>query len=298
LRNNYKNNQQNAFSLIEISVVLLLIAILVAGLLESIDFYRYTKLVQARNLTKNSRVSRIDDLVAWYETTMENTFSKGTSTFSDIKNVEGEFLINRWKDNKLINNTDRRDAFQTTLANQPKVIFDYKTALPIVDFNKISAQFLNLPNGTVPYNDSPYTVIFVSRANDLGPHVLISSGSYGVNNQSNAFRYDISGSIHNYWWYADLIGVAGSIKAKELNIIGVTYDNSIRKLYIDGNLNKTQSSSNRASTQLNNLIGRHWNTYMNGQIGEIIIYERAINDSERIDIENYLAKKWEIKLVR
>ena len=35
---------------------------------------------------------------------------------------------------------------------------------------------------------------------------------------------------------------------------------------------------------------------MNGQIGEIIIYDRALNDNERMDIEKYLAKKWNIKI--
>jgi prepilin-type N-terminal cleavage/methylation domain-containing protein len=293
LKINY--NCKKGFSLIEVSVVILVVGILIAGISEAVDFYRFSKLTQARNLTKNSRVSRIDDLIAWYETTLENTFSAGTTTFKDVKNIENEFKINRWKDNKLINNFNRRDATQTTSSNQPKIVFDNKTSLPIVDFVFSSSQFLNLPNGTVPYNDSPYTVIFVSRVNDLASRVVLSSGNFNVANASNTFRYDSGGKIVNYWWNKDIYSTA-IVKANQLNIFTFTYDQVNRKLYIDGKLNNTLASSLRASTELTNYIGRHWSSYMNGQIGEIIIYERAINDSERIDIENYLAKKWDIKL--
>ncbi|MBM3590130.1 MAG: prepilin-type N-terminal cleavage/methylation domain-containing protein [Alphaproteobacteria bacterium] len=49
---------RKAFSLIEISVVILIIGILIAGISQGIDLYNDFNLTKARNITKNSRVGR------------------------------------------------------------------------------------------------------------------------------------------------------------------------------------------------------------------------------------------------
>ena len=57
-----------AFSLIEISVVILIIGILIAGISQGIDLFADYRFITAKNLTKNSRVGRIEDLEIWLET--------------------------------------------------------------------------------------------------------------------------------------------------------------------------------------------------------------------------------------
>ncbi len=81
---------QKAFSLIEISVVIVIIGILIAGVSQGIDLYNEFKLTNARTLTLNSVVSRISNLSMWWETTMENSFKTA-------KPNDGE-LINQWND--------------------------------------------------------------------------------------------------------------------------------------------------------------------------------------------------------
>ncbi len=63
-----------AFSLIELSIVILVIGILIAGVVQGTSMVKKSQLVIARNLTKNSPVSRIKDLAAWYETSLESSF--------------------------------------------------------------------------------------------------------------------------------------------------------------------------------------------------------------------------------
>jgi prepilin-type N-terminal cleavage/methylation domain-containing protein len=65
---------KKAFSLIEISVVILIIGMLIAGISQGIDLYQDMRLATARSLTLNSRVNRIEDLTMWFEVTSEKSF--------------------------------------------------------------------------------------------------------------------------------------------------------------------------------------------------------------------------------
>ena len=117
------NFYKKAFSLIEISVVIIVVGILLAGISSGIDLYDDYKLKVAQNLTKNSRVARIKDLELWLETTSENSFALGTTNFVD-KIMPNELdPIGRWNDaNPNILPIARNSATQATLDSQPKYI--------------------------------------------------------------------------------------------------------------------------------------------------------------------------------
>jgi prepilin-type N-terminal cleavage/methylation domain-containing protein len=290
-----KNLRKNAFSLIEISVVILIIGILIAGISQGIDLYQDTRLTSARSLTQNSRVSRIAGLVSWYETTRENVFSSGTSNFKNIEKPQANQKINRWKDSNP-NSILKYDATQTVDANQPKIIFDNATSLPIVRFDG-NPRYLALPDGTVPYGDSEYTVIFISKVDVSGNYGVLGSGNYGTNNQANAFRYDSDGKIVNYWWYVDLISPTNITINNKFQIFIFDYNKSMRNLYVNGVLINSIASSSRLSGNINNTIGKTVNVeFLVGSIAELIIYDRALVAKERKDIEQYLSKKWSIKI--
>ena len=81
---------QKAFSLVELSMVILIIGILIAGVSQGIDLYGDFKLASARNLTSGSIVARVPNLSMWWETTMENSFANPKPNDGD--------LINQWND--------------------------------------------------------------------------------------------------------------------------------------------------------------------------------------------------------
>ena len=291
-----KNLHKKAFSLVELSMVILIIGMLIAGISQGIDLYQDSRLATARALTQNSRVGRIPDLVSWYETTAENIFSSGTTSFQNIEKVQANQKINRWKDSNP-NSIFKYDASQTSSANQPKIIFDKDSSLPIVRFD--SPSFLNLPDGTVPYGNSEYTVIFISKVDVSGNYGVLGSGNYGTQNQTNAFRYDSVGKMVNYWWHDDLSSLINTTINNKFQIFIFDYNKSIRNLYVDGVLKNYISSTikPRESTNLNNTIGKTYSVeYLVGSIAELIIYDRALLNSERNDIEKYLSKKWSIKI--
>ena len=62
-------NIKKAFSLIELSIVILIIGILVAGVTQSSRLVSQFRLLSARNITQSSPVHSIKDLLIWLETT-------------------------------------------------------------------------------------------------------------------------------------------------------------------------------------------------------------------------------------
>ncbi len=56
----------------------------------------------------------------------------------------------------------------------------------------------------------------------------------------------------------------------------------------------------RISTKNNNFIGKRSDfttNYFDGDLAELIVYNRAISSSERKSVEEYLSRKWNIKIL-
>lgn len=84
------SHHQKAFSLVELSVVILIIGILIAVVSQGVDLLSAYKKTTAQKLTKTSRVSSVGGLVLWYETSLDESFS-------DSDEVDGA-LVSQWGD--------------------------------------------------------------------------------------------------------------------------------------------------------------------------------------------------------
>jgi prepilin-type N-terminal cleavage/methylation domain-containing protein len=277
-----------AFSLVELAVVILIISVLIAAVAQSSRMIKQSKLKVAQVLTQNSPVNDISNLVAWYESTLGDSF-KSTET------EEGTTLT-AWYD---INPQSIIKNHTNSVVGAPQYSIDSVKNLPVVKFN--GSSYFNLPNGTVPYGNSNYTVFIVAKTDPtMCACGLLGSGNYGTFNQTNAFRYDSSGSFINYWWSADTATPANSSVTKTFQIFTVTYNNSAgigRAIYINGNLSVTSTTTSNAATAVNNTIGATNSSASEkliGSIAEIIIFNRSLKSEERKLIENYLGKKHNI----
>lgn len=282
-------NKKNAFSLIELSIVILIIGILVAGVTQSSRLINQMRLMSARSMTLASPVPTVKNLIAWYESVGEKSFNE-----SEMSNGTN---LSIWYDSN-IQSSVKLNGIQNTENNKPQYGIDEQSALPIVKFT--NQDFFDLPDGTVPFNNMPYTVFLVSRVETLCNCGVLGSGVSNTN-QANSFRYDGSAGIfNNYWFSVDLTLINVTI-AKQMQIFAFTYNQATREGFVNGVSRGTVASSNRASTSNFNAIGATQRgvplpEYMIGQIGEIIIFDRALNAEERRSIEVYLGKKWSIKI--
>jgi prepilin-type N-terminal cleavage/methylation domain-containing protein len=290
--------KKHAFSLIEISVVVFIIGILISGISAGIDLYQDFKLATARQFTQNSRVSRIDGLTLWLETTSEKSFEKPNPKDGD--------LIGLWKD---INPNISSQITASQTDNNRKPIYKNIDGLPILRFNGSSNNF-KLTDGTIPVGNSAYTVFFVVKLSNnitatFSP--ILSAGMWV--GHVNAFRYEaskFSNPTGNSSYY-NLIITTNLFPKNKYVLLTAFYDNQpatgLKVLYING-VEEARGSVGWAqqTPATNNFIGNSpWsgdaeNFY--GDMGEIIIYNRALKIQEIKSIEKYLATKFNIKIIQ
>jgi prepilin-type N-terminal cleavage/methylation domain-containing protein len=88
-----KKNTQKAFSLIELSIVILIIGILVAGVTQSSRLVNEIRLSSARSVTQSYPVYSIPGISSWIETTLESSFNSDFddgATVSQINDIIGK----------------------------------------------------------------------------------------------------------------------------------------------------------------------------------------------------------------
>ncbi len=80
-----KNYPKKAFSLIEISIVILIIGLLIAGISKATDMLADSRLKSARSIARGSIVPRLSNLVLWLDVSQAESWpdsKRGTQTYS------------------------------------------------------------------------------------------------------------------------------------------------------------------------------------------------------------------------
>lgn len=186
----------------------------------------------------------------------------------------GTAYVTNWYDQSGRNN----HAYQKTTSAQPTININGKFIFFATN------QYLNMPDGTVPYNNSPYTIII--------KHDVINNTSSGLLCSGIDATYYMNGirrsndSYLNFW-----NNNASSIPSgyREGNVVSFKYDGSNRYGYINGSLQVTTANvANRTSTPDTNTIGVVFTStpiWMNGGMYFAYIFNTAISDSDRLKAE-------------
>lgn len=290
-----------AFSLIEISIAILIIGILIASITKGSAIYYNMKLVGARSITNSSPVVKIKDLELWLETTSIDSFADQNLTDGD--------KIEKWLD---INpqNTSKKHAIAYDLAVRP----DYKTNsinnLPTLKFDgtkKCLKVDLDIRRRTVPN-----MTLFIVYENKKEPEYDLSNAKGILGNDGAWARwvltYRATGPAMSTGNSPATLQAIGSIKRPQIlthiSQVGVSRGS---KVSINRNLASITYSEIISSSESTTLaIGSYHSacssigaiTTPNIELGEIIIFSRVLNDPEIESIENYLSQKWGIKLIK
>ena len=288
-----KKKIKNAFSLIELSIVILIVGILIAGVTSSSRLVKRMKVITAQNLTQSSPVPSIKDLSVWYESTLDKSFV-------DSEESDGT-PITTWFDNN-IQSSFKYDLKQATVANQPKFSEGIINNLPAVRFDGADD---HLVASSVGINGKGLTAFIVGQR-VLYPssfQVSVAGLAAGQNDDTNsgsvvAFAdfgtYFISGT--SLQWFSNGVTHQGNGAPY---ILDTVFSGTTNLIYLNG----VPGSSYNITTNflLDTLrVGCKYSTapayFFNGYIAEVIIYNRALNTEERKSIEAYLSKKYAIKV--
>ncbi|NBX52781.1 MAG: prepilin-type N-terminal cleavage/methylation domain-containing protein [Proteobacteria bacterium] len=283
---------RKAFSLIEISVVILIIGILIAGISQGIDMYNDFNLAKARNITKNSRVGRISNLELWLETTLEESFK--TSERRDNSS------ISVWNDIN-IQSSQKRSASQSTLANQSKLIFQaFNKSIPAVRFD--GGDYY--PFDSAFMNGADFTIFVVEqRTSGSNNSFFIGGGSNGVfhlgYSGASLIRVGQYGTAGVNLFDYTIPTFSSTQITSRIHTFTLTSANG-KKYWLNGGSTPEGSSVNNSLlSQYSGYIGvaeigATTPLYYTGDIGEIIIYSKELSTKERNDVEDYLSKKYGI----
>ena len=290
-----KKINKEAFTLIELSVVILVISVMVVGVLTGKSLIAKSRLANAKSLTRQSVINDMgDDLIAWYETSLEGSFKP-----SEIKN-DGS-IISKWKDSNK-NTVNKNDA--TAVVSPTLVQNVFYNSIPGVRFT--GDQYLTF-NGT-KFAKNSYTVFVVEqRRSEKSQNFFIAGATNGVNqNLVLGYRHNTTVTQAHWGNDFDVPTVIPSYSAQNLipRIHTFLFNNSIGKQYtLNGKHNYADYNQGDSPTKLEPLISfvssrigyySGGTSYYIGDLAEIIMFKRSLKTEEVEAIESYLGSKYGI----
>ncbi len=290
-----RNNRHLAFSLIELSVAILIIGILVAGVMQGFSMIKNFKLQQAVNLTKNSPVNGILNLVGWYETSFEESFSDNES--------EDNSKISLWNDLNT-QSSIKRNATQATDSNKPLYIKNaFNGALPALRFDGAS-DYMDFDGTSLIQSNYTVFVVEQRRGNGSTLNCFIAGTTRSTNqNLHMGYRGSTTVTLAHYGNDLNYASAVSAYSSPQPRIFTFRLNSNIGKeIWLNGGTAADSSATQSAyiSSYGGSSFGRSVNStstfYYVGDIAEIIIYNRALKNEERQSIEAYLSAKYDIAL--
>ena len=312
-----KINKRKAFSLIELSIVILIIGILVAGVTQSSRLVSRMKLLSVRSLTMNAPVYSIKDLYLWYDSVMEASFNEAEASNGS--------QISAWYDLNPLSPTDKLNVVQTDVNRKPIYVSNGINGLPAVYFNGV--YFLRSQNNVTPFFSTGSATLFMvfipdeitgqrfmwmypiancAKNAEIGIGVAnIVAGNFGVH-AGCGIGTITNGNvvIKSEPTIISLVFLSSPLNPGTLANIKIYKNGGGEQGLVGSGGSYTQNMGGAyGSSQVPLLIGLRddnnnggYNSGFVGDMGEIIAYSRSLSTEERQSIEKYLGKKWGIKV--
>lgn len=284
--------KRKAFSLIEMSVVILVIGVIIAGVMQATSMVNSSRLSSARSLTTNSRILEISGLVAWYETSL----IKSLKPSENLNNSNISEWMDIGPDSSVTQKNKLFKANFTGLSLQQNGI----NSIPALKFqanaSKISLSDFN--QGSI----SQSTICAVFRPESVSSAMIYldsydaGSSSYSIGIKSNAVTFNAGNSTET-----TQVPYPASFAANNNYIVCTYITNSYAKAYVNDAIAESGNAAiNAGSNPLKGLsIGadRFNNSGFKGLISEIIIFNRILQVPERKAVMEYLSKKYKIRVI-
>ena len=286
--------KKSAFSLVELSVVIAIIGLLIAGVAQASKMIRKSAITAARSQTKQSVVKDMPGLALWYESVLDSSFIP--------EEMADSVAVSTWYDSN-VQALAKTNASQVTANNKPLYIERAINGLPALKFS--GSKYLEIKDNFCTQNFTAFVVFQTSTVANYwyygGPILWADVG--GVVNDIVPLMINgsnvsiLNGGASDLWLAATSKVVTDGFP--HVATISRHMGSGARNIWVDGanNVNDTNGSAGvNLNTNMNLLIGGNTvdQRYYTGFIGEIIIFDRHLLTDERKAVEKYLGKKWKI----
>ncbi len=289
--------KHKAFSLLEMSIVVIVIGILIAAITQGGALVASARIASARSYTAKSVVPKIDGLIAWYETSLidslKNTETTENSQISEWRDISPGSIISQ--KNKLTKTASSNVLYKSVgINNIPSLQFDGSSSS-----SKIAIS--SFYQGTY----SQFTVFLVFSPTATLSSKVIFSGSDGLTLitlassttvQLNAGTADTTVTANNSANFS--IGKNYAMAAYfNSSASQVFINNAESRIGLDTSDGSPSGILSTGSNVISGLTIGATSAGSNGfpgLISEVIIYNRPLKLEERRDVMRYLSKKYGI----
>jgi hypothetical protein len=291
--------KNSAFSLMEMSLVVMIVSLLIVGVIQTSYMVKQAKLSSAQLLTQNSPVNKTSDIVLWYETSLETSF--------DVSSEVDGTAISNWYDNNP-EATTKNNATQSTSSYQPKFYDNvFNVGIPGIRFDGTD-DYMDFDGSLLIGTSYTFFVVEQKRAVMSGANTGIFGGTSNTTGYNLYFGYNADTQIKFAHYSVSALGyTSSSLLAYSSPIArmhtGLFNTTSGQSYWLNGG-SAAEATAPANTTVLSGYPGAalgKTNTnaadkYHNGDLAEIIIFKRALTTEERRSIETYLSKKYGITL--
>lgn len=284
--------RNKAFSIIELSIFITVIGVLVLNEASSIKLIRNMRILSAQNVTRSSPLNSMRGLVAWYETSLD-------SSIQPIEKSNGS-PVTIWTDNNPYYSFKKNIIQLEKKLSKPLYVEDGINGIPALKFDGID-DFMTIP--ALSLNTNTLTIFLVGKRDQYSHYQGVLSGFNSSNSDDIA-----DGSLIAFYDQNSYTTIASGQNYSNVRGLGdnkpyilATVFNGIKNVnFINGNI-----GTNAKGSPIFNInrfyVGARYNmnqadSFFNGYLSEIIIFDRALNGEERKSIEQYLSRKYSIKI--
>ncbi len=246
----------------------------------------------------DASITAIGGNVLWLDAADQNTLIDNDGDNVSSGNFNGQ--IAQWNDKSGNGN----NLSHGTAARQPTYTAAGKNGHDLVSFDGGDALYItDVAQSGLDLNGNGMTLIGVFNPTTVGgARILINKeSSYEFAFQGGRNQAAISTVAPGGWAWGGTSAVATG-----WNVTGFEYDDTTWEFYQDGALLEEIPPANNQTGNIipsNNIFtvgarggGAPASSWFLGDMAELIVFDRALSDNERLDIEIYLADKWDMNL--
>ncbi len=275
------SKKHSAFSLLEVSAVLIIVGIFIAGVVAANGMVSKFRITAAQTLSRSSPINEVPDAAIWLETSLDSSFNSSES--SDTSS------LTTWYDSR----TSMSKVTVQAVSGNPT----YSNTINRIHAVKFNGSGYFTFDGSF-LNKSDYTIFILEKRESANAgNYFLGDSSVTTPNQNLLLGYSADGQIaHSQGTNSYAAGISNySSSSGAPRVFTFTQSATAgKKTYINGVLAAESSDTTQLSGISTLSIGQGYT----GQIGEVAIFTRALKPDERIAIEDYVGKKWSSKINR